>query len=155
MKAKLINEVQNFRRGIDSKDALDLGGIQRQRNKLEGLGMDLEKIGMQYFIGQWEDNQKISIRLANVNPYKDFTVNLTNIDGEWIFVVIAEPKNRQQNEIIVFSNPDYKKTFEFIRKVFIESQKQQIELAEKYIKDARVKIKDTKAKIKKAEKIKS
>jgi hypothetical protein len=154
MKAKLINEVQEFKRGMDSKDALDLGGIQRQKNKIEGLGKDLEKIGIDWFSSHWDNDQKVQIRLDKLNPWKDFYVNLTNMDGEWIYVVLAEPKNRQQYEKIVFSNEDYKKTFEFIRNLFISSQKQQIKIAEEAIKGANEKIKDTQAKIKKAKKVK-
>lgn len=43
MKAKLVNETTGFKRGLDPKDVLGLGGIRAQKARLEKFGDRLSK----------------------------------------------------------------------------------------------------------------
>lgn len=85
MKAKLINEVQEFKRGINSKRALDLG-ISPQE-----WGKRMEKELLKYGIkGDFTDNMDISGEVMDIPKNKILKSNFSVIYNEGIWIGITE-----------------------------------------------------------------
>lgn len=98
MKARSVNETTNFQRGLDPKDALDLGGIDRQRFRMKNLKEKLEKMGAspgivaERFMDEPDDAFfDMSLRFI---PYPDYAIKFERKDKSWVFEIdVANRKN--------------------------------------------------------------
>lgn len=153
MKAKKINEVQEFKRGQSSKKSLNVGGIRTKEDALQELDSmrdDLEKLGLNAWHSAEEKNFPfLSLIIDDIDPDYQFSLVLHQPDPRdpWIYDIRQGSRRYAGIKAPIFSSEDYVEIWEEIKKIALNGREKVLNSEKETLKHTKALISEEQRKI--------